>query len=180
MTNGLSRRARNAVIWVAVTTIGLIGVLIFLGGILLDPKGEPIIEKPETLIGTIITAFSALMAILLPAILKAEQNTEDVKEEVSTPANGDEHATLREVMTDAIEVVRSEVSDVKDTVDGVQADVRGMRRDIGRVSDVQVHASVERRELFRRIGHVERKQDDGLRRLSGVERKEETDGPDAP
>lgn len=177
MTNGISRRSRNIIIWISVGTIGGIGVLIILGGILLDPKGEPIIDKPETLLGTIITAFSALMGILLPAILKAEKNTEEVKDEVA-PAAPEAEPSLRVAVTDAIKVVREEVAEVKNSVDDVQADVRGVRRDIGRVADAQNDASRERRELFRRVGGLERRQDDGLRRLGDVEGKDKKDaGP---
>lgn len=185
---GISRRARNTLIWIAVGTIGGVGVLVVLGGFLVDPYGEPIIEKPETLIGTIITAFSALMAILLPAVLKAESNSEAVKEQVSPePQSHAPVPSMRVVVTEAIEQVRSEVAEVKDKVDDVetavdatQADVRGIRRDVGRVADGLMASAQDRRQLNDRLGKVERRQDEGFRRLGDVEGKEEENGPFAP
>lgn len=189
MTNGggLSRRTRNVLIWTAVGTIGSVGILVVLGGILLDPQGEPIIEKPETLIGTIITAFSALMAILLPAVLKAESNSEAVKDQVApeTPPQAAPVPSMRVVVTEAIQQVSEElaevklqVEDVKDTVDGTQSDLRGIRRDVGRVADGLRDSTVDRRQLNERLGQVERKQDEGFRRLVDMENKEKNSGPD--
>lgn len=191
MTNGggLNRRTRNVLIWTAVITIGSVGILVVLGGVLLDPKGEPIIEKPETLIGTIITAFSALMAILLPAVLKAESNSEAVKEQVSpeAPPQAAPVPSMRVVVTEAIQQVseelaevKTQVEDVKDTVDHTQSDLRGIRRDVGRVADGLRDSAIDRRQLNHRLGKVERRQDEGFRRLGDVEGKEKDDGPFAP
>lgn len=183
---GLTRRARNILIWVAVVTIGGVGILVILGGILLDPRGEPIIDKPETLIGTIITAFSALMAVLLPSILKAESNSEAVRAEVA-PETPQPVPSMRVVVTEAIEVVKKEVAEVKEkvedvetAVDATQADVRGIRRDVGRVADGLRDSARDRHQLNNRVAKIERRQDEGFRRLGDVENKEENDGPVAP
>lgn len=152
------RAIRNAALWTVVVMFLLIGIIVFVSATGQTPKGESIIENPGALIGTVITGVGGLMAIILPAILKVEKNSEELKEQVKNDhkkADGTP-LLLRDDLDDKHDVVLARLDSIDarfnligDNVENIEegvrlaiqlgqanaSDVRGMRRDMGRLTD---------------------------------------------
>lgn len=138
------RTGRNTVLWTVATGIGLIGVIIFSSAVLQNSKGDPLFEKPDTLIGIVITALGGLMAVLLPALLRFERNSEELKEQVKNDHKKPDGTPLllRDDLDDKHDVILARLDSLQDKVDisvGLSqanaSDVRGIRKDMGRLHD---------------------------------------------
>lgn len=138
------RTARNTGLWVATGGVVFIGALVIVSAWGETSKGETLIENPGTLLGIAITALGGILVAILPAALRLERNSEEVKEQVQnahknpdgTPLNlrddlDDKHTELLE----QIMSVKSSVGLALTLTQANASDVRGMRRDMGRIQD---------------------------------------------
>lgn len=155
------RAARNTVLWVVVGAIIILGIVVLLSALGETKRGEPMIENPGTLIGGVITGLGGLMTLLLPLLLKVEKTQEAVKEQVQndhkradgTPINLRDDLdskpseayldkainSVKEHVEEQLNMVSSALSGAIGSLDkrieGSASDIRGLRRDIGRISD---------------------------------------------
>jgi hypothetical protein len=164
---GVKRRiARNIVLWVVAISVVLMGIVIVLGAAIYPKVGEPLIESPEALLGTIVTAVGGLLVVLLPMLLRSEQNSEVIRNEVKNSHStnlrddlDDNHTSIVEALKEIL--LKQSMSDTSierlhELAGGTRSDVRGLRRDIGRLADGYA-------ELGSRVLKVEQKHEEVLR-----------------
>lgn len=170
------RTARNTGLWIATGGVLFIGALVLVSAWGETPKGEALIENPGTLLGIAITALGGILVAILPAALRLERNSEEVKEQVQnahkkpdgTPLN------LRDDLDDKHGEVLTQIRNVRQAVDlaleltqANASDVRGMRRDMGRVQDSITTISSDLRENSAETARI-RKITTGLQRTVGT------------
>lgn len=181
------RRVRNIALWVAAGAVVVAGAIIFLAS-LNKSSGDPVLENPGTLIGTLIVTVGGMFSLILGVVLKAQSDTTTIKDHVQNAhvnADGtplilrddlDQKHDRMESRMDGIEtLMREGFSDLKDQVGhaiqlamGTSVDMRGVRMDVS-------HVNTQVAENSRRLSTVERRQDDGLRRLDSLEGLEDTE-----
>lgn len=181
------RRVRNIALWVAAGAVVVAGAIIFLAS-LNKSSGDPVLENPGTLIGTLIVTVGGMFSLILGVVLKTQSDTTTVKDHVQNAhvnANGtplilrddldQKHDRVESRMDGMETLMREGFSDLKDQVGhaiqlamGTAVDMRGVRTDMS-------HVNTQVAENSRRLSTVERRQDDGLRRLDSLEGLEDTE-----
>lgn len=163
------RRARNVLLWVGIGLIVLIGSIVLISALVETRSGEPVIENPGVLIGSVITATGGVLCVILPLLLRAESNSEAVRKEVEPvgPGHPPEDGTLRDEMTAGFERVDRGLRHAIDLGMNTAADLRGIRRDIGRNTDLVISTAS-------RVGKLERRTDAIERRVDSLDPTEET------
>lgn len=153
------KSVRNAVLWTVAGAFALLGIIVFVAATGQTEKGEAIIENPGALFGIVITSLSSIMAILLPILLRAEKNTEIAKEQLQNEHKNADGTPLniRDDLDDKHEVILTKLESLQGGVnmairlsEGNASDIRGMRRDVGRVQDT---ISENTREIAR-VSHL--------------------------
>lgn len=143
--NARQRRGRNAIIWTILGMAALIGIVTLISALGEDPAGDPLIASLDVLIGTLMTSFAGILMVLLPIALRFEAksnrikaDTASIKQEVknSHPDN------LRDDMDDKhaevvlmIQRTNKAIGHAIELTMGTKKDIRGIRRDVGRVQD---------------------------------------------
>lgn len=164
-----NRTARNTVLWTAAVALFAVGLIVFVSATGETKKGEALIENPGALIGIVFSSLATLMGILLPLLLRAEKSMDMVKENVQNDHKKSDGSPLylRDDLDGKHDVILEKLGSLADGVaiairlsEGNAADIRGMRRDVGRVRDDLAENTRETSRVARVVTGLVRTVDD--------------------
>jgi hypothetical protein len=171
-----TKQIRTAV-WTAVWLVVAIACLLLLSTID-NPDGTPWLES--SLLGQTLTLLGVLSAIVLPALFAARKDAAVTRDQLEN-SHVDDASKVSNVRDDldhkhsaVIDAVAALAEKMESKFDGVYAEFRGTRRDIGRAADLasDARAAADKArdktdELVDRIDSVEAKVDGIVQATTG-------------
>lgn len=182
------RLARRSIAWVLVVSAILVGLILVASTMVYKKDGDILIDNPTALIGGVIGSLGLVGAAMAPILLKMLDTTEVLKANVQNDHRDSDGNPLlmRDDLDDkhdeqmgGIVHLREDMFEIRQTVDrivksveGVQSDIRGMRRDVGRVQDKQDINSMAISKMLRYQDASSRTHDDLSGRIALIEKKD--------
>ncbi|MFD4957156.1 hypothetical protein [Microbacterium sp. NPDC058389] len=143
MTGG-PHRPGHPVVWVVLSAALLLVGLVALG-YLNAADGTPLVDSPATIIGPGLLMLGGVLSAVLPPMLRTQKDVAETREHVANSHVDDQgnpiimrdemDARHRESMAAIAEMRRH----VDSRFDAQGADIRGVRRDVGRLTDADTH-----------------------------------------
>lgn len=132
----------------AVVTVLIVATLV--AAFVVRPDGTAVVDNPATIIVAIITGLGGLSIALAPLFVRLLSSSEAVKQNVQNDhkkADGtplllrddmdEKHDEQLSFQTETRRMMMETMSDVRQAVNGVASDIRGLRKDVGRIDDRQ-------------------------------------------
>lgn len=148
---------RKLVLWSSVGLIGLIGLIVLAVSVIQHESGKTWIENPGALVGICISGMSGIMIAVLPHLIRSEEAVRETKATVDRVAS-DIHTGNVAALT------RGDLDILLEAISEVRSDIRGIRRDYGRLASEQL-------EHGRRLTAGERRGDSQDRKLGDIQRR---------
>lgn len=130
---------RSAVIWSAVVIIAGFGAVVVIVAFVQARPGEPYLENPGALVGTAITAIGGVLAAIVGTLSRTEKAAEAVKAQVlnghgDAPPMRVEQDNRHDEYSRRFESLETGIFRIINGLEAAQADIRGLRRDVGRAA----------------------------------------------
>lgn len=152
-------KLRNAIVWSLLVVIILAGAIVFLGA-LNDMDGQPLIENPGALIGSMFTSLGLVATAVFTIVTKTEKTSEiirensqvareqlenshamdpeklsNIRDDLDTKASKEDLFAMQEyimrALGDGLERIYDSVTSLDRRIEGSASDIRGMRKDVG-------------------------------------------------
>lgn len=173
-------RIRNSILWGVIGVIILMGTFVLLGA-LNDADGQPLVENPGALIGTLITTVGVMFSALLALVVRSEKTSDSMNKDTKAIRDQLENAHVEDPgkvsnIRDDLDTKASK-EDLRDVHISIEQLVRDSIDDMGSTLLVAI-ASLDRRiegsasdirGVRKDVGAIRKKQDGLTERLDGVE-----------
>lgn len=139
MTATKTRKRAMTWRWWALLILGLViavGTIVWLGA-LDDDDGVPLIENPGAIVAVLLGSVTSILAVVLPQVLEIKHQVKNDHPQNFRDDIDGKHTTILKI------------------VEAIAADVRGVRRDVGRNADATAYQGQRLDKLTERVDGLE-------------------------
>lgn len=128
------KHRNRTLLWTILGVLGMLAIILILGTID-DPHGDPILDTPGAAFVQTIATAGLVVSVVLPLLRRTQKDAAETKEHVANDHKNPDGTPV---------ILRDDIDGIHALVTDISGEIRGVRRDIGRLAtaDQQTHEDV--------------------------------------